>query len=611
MTMQRKQSAPQQHSNSDPIKQVLGRRKSKIIHGEALAELRKIPNDCFDTIITDPPYGLSFMGRKWDCAVPSVELWRECLRVLKPGGTALIFAGSRTQHRMTVNIEDAGFIIKDCIMWLYSSGFPKATDIAKGVDRKAGKTGRVIGKKVLPEGFAFAGERYITKNGRSEKNITVPSTAEAKRWHGWKSHSLKPAYEPIIVAMKPNDGSYADNALKWGVSGLNIDGGRIVRTDNDNEPGRFPANIIHDGIDEPWSRYFYCAKASKAERNAGCEKLNDTLLARSDGAQQAQKDGKTEYMQSVFNKRSVTKNSHPTVKPLALMHYLARLTKTPSGGSVLDPFMGSGTTGAACKAEGRLFVGIEMEKQYCQVARCRIEHATYVGANDNTSPQKDLRYLSLFSGIGGFEQGLTQAVKKNSKIDFKQHVSAIAKSIDMLPQSTNHISTTQHLAMSHKSIPHDCRILTCLLPDFLVRLFQSPENDKAFATHEARCFLRLHGLLGKSNHAFFCLKTSKGFYLTTKDIHSVPSSQRLMNWGMTSNGKCLTARISAFRKTASACSLSDILEEQPDRKYFLSKRVVRRLLSYHDTSAIPLPRDTTTRKHQERILVKVGSMHRK
>ena len=390
--------------------------RGRVINGDCLLVMKSMPSNSVDTVITDPPqpYGLSFMGKKWDYDVPKVELWQEALRVLKPGGTALIFAGSRTQHRMACAVEDAGFILKDCIMWLYGSGFPKATDISKQLDK--GHKRKIIGKQKL-QGTArrMKGGNYGDFSGpdtADEINITEPSTPEAKLWNGWKSHGLKPAYEPIIVAMKPNDGTYANNALKHGVAGLNIDGGRIsgikpqvtqgINTSgsgykiakkrqisgNPNE-GRFPANIILDEeaakmLDkqsgekcgqlaattgkEPSaskknqiygdysmvkgkpsqprglggaSRFFYVAKASKSERNMGCEEI----------------DG----------------NKHPTIKPLKLMEYLCTLTKTPTGGIVLDPFAGSGTTCMACKKTGRPFIGIEQDKEYCKIAEARIE----------------------------------------------------------------------------------------------------------------------------------------------------------------------------------------------------------------------------------------------
>jgi len=339
---------------------------NEIIKGDCIEEMRKMEANSIDTIITDPPYGLSFMGKKWDYDVPGIDTWKEALRVLKPGGTALIFAGSRTQHRMAVNIEDAGFELKDCIMWLYGSGFPKATDIKKQIDK----------------------------------------SGDGTEWNGWKSHGLKPAYEPIIVAMKPNDGTYAQNALKHGVSGLNIDGGRIgyasesdkasskpqgktlkhkgwdkdkwlEETKEPHSQGRFPANIILDEeagkmLDEQSgvkpSRFFYTSKASKSERNAGCEGLEEKEKA---GSYKFREDG------SLDGKPTAPKaNFHPTVKPLALMEYLCTLTKTPTGGTVLDPFMGSGTTGVACRNVGRDFIGIEKDEEYITIAKARLEQPT-------------------------------------------------------------------------------------------------------------------------------------------------------------------------------------------------------------------------------------------
>jgi len=406
------------------------------------------PDNTFDTIITDAPYGLSFMGKKWDYDVPSVESWRAALRVLKPGGTLLCFAGARTQHRMAVNIEDAGFLLKDCIMWLYGSGFPKATDISKQLDKKAGITRRVIGTQKLGGNACIPckekGGTYGVGVGTipaQDVNITAPATPEAILWNGWKSHGLKPAYEPIIVAMKPNEGSYAKNALKWGVSGLNIDGGRIghnetikttVRTAkrhgislemntgksdkwkegtmaSANPSGRFPANVIldpeaaamvdeqsgelksgdncrrtkegyfgeHGGLGKAGdlqttygdsggaSRVFYVAKASKAERNAGCEGLpkgEPPASARSKPA-----EGRNAPL------GEPRANHHPTVKPLDLMRYLVRLTATPTGGIVLDMYCGSGTTLMACVIEGRDYCGIDKEPEYVAIANKRLE----------------------------------------------------------------------------------------------------------------------------------------------------------------------------------------------------------------------------------------------
>lgn len=400
---------------------------AKLINGDCLKELKNLKDNSIDTMITDPPYGLSFMGKKWDYDVPKIEIWKECLRVLKPGGTALIFAGSRTQHRMAINVEDAGFILKDTIMYLYGSGFPKAADISKQLDKTVGvKRNRIEVQKAAKDSVDYG--KY---SGEIDDNNAI--TPKAKLWQGWKSHSLKPAYEPILVAVKPNDGTYANNALKWGVSGLNIDGGRIGingGTKKGNPPkeksngiygdgingkcdildinkGRFPSNIILDeeagkmldeqsGVSKSTggrigkkdksninfgpsgnyrkgdpgygdkggaSRFFYCAKASKKERDMGCEDLSFNTKGFRPG------EGLGGQQISM-----IRKNSHPTVKPLSLLKYLCTLTKTPTGGIVLDPFMGSGTTGIACKITMRDFIGIELEPEYFKIAEARINN---------------------------------------------------------------------------------------------------------------------------------------------------------------------------------------------------------------------------------------------
>ena len=581
---------------------------NKVIQGECEKVLREFPENSIDTIITDPPYGLSFMGKKWDYKIPSIEQWSECLRVAKPGATLLCFGGTRTYHRIACTIEDAGWILKDCIMWIYGSGFPKATDISKQLDKKAGAERESVGRNPNSrENCDKSNTLYESGTVGKTDNITEPATEQSKLWNGWKSHGLKPAYEPIIIAVKPNDGSYAENALKWGVAGLNIDGGRVeyqsekdknsaipqgrITTKSSNsgvgavvggvndyeidrekwkeekQKGRYPANVIHDGSAEvvslfpntknggqnttshreTWlrqetkpsecsgdygsaSRFFkeckitkedlvcqdqnqvqlnvstaeknlypkrqvgdfvarlvaieafqednvlndiirpfmneirrqlkttteiniqqmksigkkslqelkhtiteklnqnpakyaeiqklintmtiiqnlmniggsaevvilntmfrnmvlgekvsrikYCAKASKAERNMGCEELETKTACELTGRKEGSKglSGSKEYGNSTnpyANGGSVLPraNHHPTVKPLKLMEYLCTITKTPTGGIVLDPFLGSGTTAIACVKTGRDFIGIEKEPEYCEIARKRI-----------------------------------------------------------------------------------------------------------------------------------------------------------------------------------------------------------------------------------------------
>jgi len=317
-------------------------------------------------------------------------IFLEAKRVLKPGGTVMAFSGSRTQHHLAQGLEQSGYLLKDCIMYMYGSGFPKATDISKQLDK--GNKREVVGKDKAGNGLGLM-DKSSTIGG--EFDLTKPNSEEAKLWNGWKSHGLKPAYEPILVAVKPNEGTYAANALKHGVSGLNIDGGRIG-TDtmkfqkasslgNDlnmeggkaqkdykgtDTTGRFPANIIldEDNVEgEEWRRYFYCAKASKAERNAGCEGLEEKNAGKMSGGKFSNQDGT-----STNNHDRVRTNHHPTVKPLKLMEYLCTLTNTPTGGVVLDPFMGSGTTGLACKNTERDFIGIERKAEYIEIARARL-----------------------------------------------------------------------------------------------------------------------------------------------------------------------------------------------------------------------------------------------
>ena len=373
---------------------------STIHLGDCLEVMKGLPDCSVDSIVTDPPYALEFMGAGWDSVLPPVEVWKECLRVAKPGAMLLAFGGTRTYHRLTCSIEDAGWQIRDCIMWVYGSGFPKSYNISKAIDKKAGAEREVIGtmKAKLPTSNGkFATDKWSVEAGKfHDIDVTAPATDLAKRWDGWGT-ALKPAWESIVVAMKPLDGTFANNAEKHGVAGLNIEGCRVgtetitsvpTKASNTvmyaqdeftkNNPigekktsvGRWPSNLIHDGSEEATAgmgekaRYYYCAKASRAERNAGCgaleEKRVDTDF-RQGGLANPRDSGKYAVMH----------NSHPTIKPLALMRYLVRLTATPTGGIVLDPYCGSGTTGVACKSEGREFVGIEMEPEYFEIAKAR------------------------------------------------------------------------------------------------------------------------------------------------------------------------------------------------------------------------------------------------
>jgi site-specific DNA-methyltransferase (adenine-specific) len=365
-----------------------------------------MPDCSVDAVVTDPPYGLSFMGKKWDYDVPGVMVWAECLRVLKPGGHLLAFAGTRTQHRMAVRIEDAGFEIRDMIAWVYGSGFPKSLDVSKAIDKAAGAEREVLGvdeAKKARFGKAFDGsvsDTQIWPSAPRNIDITIPATPEAKQWQGWGT-ALKPALEPITVARKPLIGTVAENVLQHGTGAINVDGCRVgteppaprnapkkiirggkfhASADSGQEmshynptQGRWPANFIHDGSEQVTdllkdsARFFYCAKASKADRDAGCEGI-DARFAPTMGNGIG---GKEHDPVTATPKH----NHHPTVKPTDLMRYLCRLV-TPPDGLVLDPFMGSGSTGKAAALEGFSFIGIEREAEYVAIAQARINHVT-------------------------------------------------------------------------------------------------------------------------------------------------------------------------------------------------------------------------------------------
>jgi site-specific DNA-methyltransferase (adenine-specific) len=391
----------------------------QLINNDCIAAMKEMPDNSVDSIVTDPPYELGFMGKSWDASgiAFNIEVWQQALRVLKPGGHLIAFSGSRTYHRMAVAIEDAGFQIRDQIMWVYGSGFPKSLNIAKSIENKittgsAAKNGfhKLEGERTgegrigMYDTVEEQGFRKVNPDQLGAFNLD-PTTPEAQQWEGWGT-ALKPAHEPMVLARKPLEGTVANNVLTYGVGGLNIDATRVEgevpsvpmaewtrsgttgasdqRNGEMSQPhsaGRFPANFIHDGSDEvvalfpdtgkstggrigkksmgdvtnvpagqyeagdpsygdsgSAARFFYCAKASKKDRNEGAA------------------------------------NNHPTVKPTDLMRYLCRLV-TPLNGIVLDPFMGSGSTGKAAILEGFDFIGIEQSAEYVEIAKARIEWA--------------------------------------------------------------------------------------------------------------------------------------------------------------------------------------------------------------------------------------------
>ena len=386
---------------------------TKLIRANCLKRMRSMEPNSIDTIITDPPYGLEFMGKVWDHGSPGPAFWRAALRVVKPGAFLLCFGGTRTFHRLTCAIEDAGWEIRDCIMWLYGTGFPKSLNISKAIDKAAGAKRRIVGSKIGRPGYSLKANDTKNHNRKSyskftdaekECEITTPSTKSAKEWDGYGT-ALKPAWEPIIVAMKPLDGTFANNAKKHGVAGFNISACRVgMRTKNESgwsktgskasanrvmsganyarKPksetglGRWPANLIHDGSDNVLEKFPISKDGVAVNRNRGKRKPSIVNYADHNGKDIGYGGGGSAarffYCAKASSSERGKGNNHPTVKPLKLMEYLCLLTRTPKGGTVLDPFMGSGTTGLACRNTKRSFIGIEKSREYFKIAKHRI-----------------------------------------------------------------------------------------------------------------------------------------------------------------------------------------------------------------------------------------------
>jgi site-specific DNA-methyltransferase (adenine-specific) len=371
-----------------------------LIHSDCLEALRNLPDNSVDSVVTDPPYGLSFMGKKWDYDVPSVDIWLECLRVLKPGGHLLSFAGSRTYHRITCAIEDAGFEIRDQIMWVYGSGFPKSLNIGKAIDKMQGNERTDLGINKNCGTDASSGDS-IFGIGKTGKQVSI--TKGSGPYEGYGT-ALKPAHEPICVARKPiSEPSIAANVLKWGTGAINIDGCRVKTNDipnygkgkksnvgfktspqNNDRPvydglGRFPANFIHDGSDEVLELF---PETKSSALNQGHKRGNGTGNSLTGGGGIIERNYGNDsgsaarffYCAKASKAERGDSNNHPTVKPLALMRYLIKLV-TPPDGVVLDPFLGSGTTAIAAVLEGFDWIGIEREAEYCDIARARIAAA--------------------------------------------------------------------------------------------------------------------------------------------------------------------------------------------------------------------------------------------
>lgn len=372
----------------------------------------ELQENSIDAIITDPPYELNFMNKGWDNSGVAFQkdTWERCLKVLKPGGYLLAFGGTRTFHRIACAIEDTGFEIRDCIMWLYGSGFPKSHNVGFDIDKKNGVDNRT--GNIRTDGSA-TGSIVTTGTGNLLKEYE-----ERKAQNKWAGYGtcLKPSYEPVIMARKPLIGSIADNIMKYGTGAINIDECRVESTNEElgrnnhkkpyggttiNEsntlprnnvgsanPCRFPANTIltyddndksevcknMDTEDNEASRYFYNAKASKKDRDEGLDEFETKRTT--DGCIRTN----AETARTFGANSAIRKNIHPTVKPIELMQYLIKLV-SPKGATILDPFMGSGSTGKACMFENRErnanyhFIGIEMTPDYLPICQARIDYA--------------------------------------------------------------------------------------------------------------------------------------------------------------------------------------------------------------------------------------------
>ena len=466
-----------------------------IKQGNNIDTLKTYPDNHFDSIVTDPPYGIEFLGKDWDSNTGAVETWQECFRVLKPGGYLLAFSAARTYHHLATNIEGVGFEIRDQLMWLYASGFPKAQDIGKAIQRRQGveKSKPSKGMNAYPEDVKNGGNRGVNPGNITaedypdKKDEIIPTSPEAKQWSGWKT-ALKPAHEPIVMARKPFKGSAIDNVLTHGVGALNIDATRVGAEEmpigaheqtrslfdsnkksafaDETVQGRFPSNVL--GEVEGYQKFFYCPKVSRKERHCGFEakeipapfgdvkgcyvdgerfavkhqeyqgnskkkadplahiptnpegiydidkgayigtkrqEANQGIPPNKDsmleemGGHWAEPEGgdpkggdpnmcviphigkiyvhglRDEYIKWCKANNKPTQNmgnNHPTVKPVELMKYLVKLV-TPSGGKVLDPFCGSGSTGMACIELDYDFTGCELDEDYVNIAETRIE----------------------------------------------------------------------------------------------------------------------------------------------------------------------------------------------------------------------------------------------
>lgn len=405
-----------------------------VYRGDCRDVADQLEAETFATIVTDPPYGLGFMGKGWDHAVPSVDFWQRFLRVLKPGGNLFAFGGTRKFHRMACAIEDAGFELRDTLGWLYGSGFPKSMDVSKAIDKAAGAEREVVGTKVYVDGTKAHAERPGGNDGwqrpwmqdeiarQSVTSVTAPATEAAKQFNGYGT-ALKPAWEPIVYGMKATAGTFARNAMEHGLAGINIDGCRVgteqtvtVRSGHSgdhgtfgadnrkftrvNPPGRWPANIVTDGSDEvldvfPQTHKSPAKPAVRGNRRAdniygGQPNAEGTIIRPHGDSGSA---ARFFYCAKASRRERGEGNTHPTVKPLSLLRWLLTLAAPPTDLPIFEPFAGSGTTVVAAVQLGLRIVAAEQEAEHVETIVRRVEAALA----ERSAKAKPAEYLPLFS----------------------------------------------------------------------------------------------------------------------------------------------------------------------------------------------------------------------
>ena len=437
-----------------------------VLHGSNLHLLAAVRDNFAHAVVTDPPYGLGFMGKDWDAALPDPRTWSECLRVLRPGGHLVAFGAPRLVHRLTCQIEDAGFEIRDQILWVFGSGFPKSLDVSKAIDAAAGAV-----RERVPATGGLHDNNNLNDDGWANieaaaptQASNTPATPEAAKWSGWGT-ALKPAYEPIVLARKPLDGTVAQTVQRWGTGAINVDGCRVegegaeagrsrhgggtmegasfqMPDSRSSMPaGRWPANLILDedagamldaqsGVrtsgrvtktydSEPResvamstkgrkldpdmvysdsggaSRFFYCPKASRSEREAGLDHLPPRVV---DPSREPDAAARQSPRTGAGCSGEPRRNHHATVKPVELMRWLVRLV-CPVGGIVLEPFAGSGTTLVACALEGVDAVGMEIDAEYVAIARARVEHARVQRTEELAATAAASAQIDMFAGL--------------------------------------------------------------------------------------------------------------------------------------------------------------------------------------------------------------------